>query len=140
MGKPKESPKFFRCHKFGSLPDLRGNIHSRRPPPSSEFDIAEGGRDKTLSLCLSSPDMQMGMGPNQTASNRLFVCVYPDANERRWEKKVQRGSQGRGEGETQIECGDRSAERETPSRSPFSWGKMLMRLYGERERKHVRRV
>ena len=77
------------------LPDLRGNIHSR-PPPSSEFDIAEGGRDKTLSL-LSSPDMQMGMGPNQTASNRLFVCVYPDANER-WEKKFKEGPKGRKRG------------------------------------------
>ena len=83
--------------------------------------------------------MQMGTGPNQTASNRLFVCVYPDANEGRVGEKVQRGSQRKEEGEggkTQIECGNRSAERETPSL--FSWGKMLMRLYGEMERKMER--
>ena len=89
MEKMRKSMKI--AATFGSLLDLRGNIHSR----SLEFDIA-GGRDKTLSLPHRYADGLAGVGlgakPNSVKPT-FCVCLSP-----RWWKKVQRGSQRDGAG------------------------------------------
>ena len=111
MEKLRKSIKIAASH-FGSLLDLRGNIHSR----SLEFDIA-GGRDKTLSLPHRYADGLAGVGlgakPNSVKPT-FCVCLSPDGG-----KKFKEGPKEMERDEDRMR---KSFSRITPSPLPLFLG------------------